>query len=170
MYDYKGINSFLQTQTGKVDPKDKKSDFIFTLRFDKTIFRVVILMHENYELDLSEGKFAELVGYEKKILTGKNNFVGVMVPNITRSVEWVFLHCNLISRRANDVPSDVLYSFSTPGLEVSYPFQKEPYRLEWHPVNKSMIYSIRIWVIDGRGNPRDLNGIDVAVSIMVEKE
>ena len=170
MYDYKGINSFLLTQTGKVDPKDKKSDFIFTLRFDKTILRVVILMHENYELDLSEGKFAELVGYEKKILTGKNNFVGVMVPNITRSVEWVFLHCNQISRRANDLPSDVLYSFSTPGLEVSYPFQKEPYRLEWHPVNKSMIYSIRIWVIDGRGNPRDLNGIDVAVSIMVEKE
>jgi len=59
MYDYKGINSFLQTQTGKVDPKDKKSDFIFTLRFEMTIFRVVILMHENYDLDLSEGKFAE---------------------------------------------------------------------------------------------------------------
>jgi len=52
MYDYKGINSVLQTQTGKVDTKDKKSDFIFTLRFDMTIFRVVILMHENYELDL----------------------------------------------------------------------------------------------------------------------
>ena len=74
MYDYSDINSFLQTQTGKVDPKDKDSDFIFTLYFDVTIFRVVILMHENYELDLSEGKFAELVGYEKKILTGKKEF------------------------------------------------------------------------------------------------
>ena len=31
IYDYKDINSFLQTQTGKVDPKDKDSDFIFTL-------------------------------------------------------------------------------------------------------------------------------------------
>ena len=70
MYDYSDINSFLQTQTGKVDPKDKDSDFIFTLYFDMTIFRVFILMHENYELDFSEGKFAELVGYEKKILTG----------------------------------------------------------------------------------------------------
>jgi len=71
-----------------------------------------------------------LLGYEKKILTGKKDFVGPMVPNITRSIDWVFRHCDLISRRANDVPSDVLHSFSTTGLQVSYPFQKEPYRLE----------------------------------------
>jgi len=66
MYDYSDINSFLQTQTGKVDPEDKDSDFISTLYFDMTIFRVVILMHENYELDLSEGEFAELLGNEKR--------------------------------------------------------------------------------------------------------
>ena len=171
MYDYSGINTFLQAQTGKVDPKDEDSKYIFTLYFDLTIFRVVILMDENYELDLSGNDFAELLGYEKKILLGgKKNFVGAMVPNITRSVDWVFLHCDLISRRANDVASDVLYSFSTTGLQVSCPFQKEPYRLEWHPVNKSEINSIRIWVTDGRNNPLDLNGIDVAVSIMIEKE
>ena len=130
MCDYSGINTFLQAQTGKVDPKDKDSKFIFTLYFDMTIFRVVILMDEYYELDLSGNDFAELLGYEKKILTEKKNFDGAMVPNITRNVNWVFLHCGLISRRANDVPSDVLYSFSTTGLQVSYPFQKEPYRLE----------------------------------------
>ena len=170
MYDYKDINSFLQTQTGKVDSKDKDSDFIFTLYFDMTIFRVVILMHENYELDLSQGAFAELLGYEKKILTGEKNYVGTIVPNITKSVDWVFLHCDLITRRANDVPSDVLCSFSTTGLQVSYPFRKEQYRLEWYPVNKSEINAIRIWVTDGRNNLLDLNGIDVAVSIMIEKE
>ena len=170
MDDYSGINSFIQTQTGKVDPEDKDSNFIFTLYFDMTIFRVVILMDENYELDLSGSDCAELLGYEKKILTGEKNFVGAMLPNITRSVDWVFLHCDLISWRANDVPSDVLHRFSTTGLQVIYPFHKEPYQLEWHPVNKSEINSIRIWVTDGRDNPLDLNGIDVAVSIMIEKE
>ena len=119
MYDYFSINSFLQTQTSEVDPEDKDSDFTFIPYFDMTIFRVVILMDENYELDLSGNDFAELLGYEKKILTGKKNFVEAMVPNITRSVDWVFLHCDLISRRANDVPSDVLPSFSTAGLQVS---------------------------------------------------
>ena len=68
MYDYSGINSFLQALTGKVDPQDEDGDFIFTLYFDMTIFRVVILMHENYELDLSRGDFAKLLGYEKKDL------------------------------------------------------------------------------------------------------
>ena len=74
MYGYSDINSFLQTQTGKVDPKDKDSDFIFILYFDMTIFRVVILMDENYELDLSEGEFAELLGYKKKDFDGKKGF------------------------------------------------------------------------------------------------
>ena len=127
-------------------------------------------MQEDYELDLSEGEFSRLLGYDKDIIKGKRNFVGARVPDITRSVDWMFLHCDLISRRANDVPSDVLYSFSTSGLEVSHPFLKEPYRLEWRPVNKSNINSIRIWVTDERGNSLDLNGIDVAVSIMIEKE
>ena len=59
-------------------------------------------MDENYELDLSENDFAELLGL------GEKNLVEAMVPNITTSVDWVFLHCDLISRQANYVPSDVL--------------------------------------------------------------
>ena len=133
MYDYSDINSFIQSQTGQ----DVSDDFIFTLYFDMTIFRVVILMHEDYELEHSEGEFARLVGYNKEILWGAS-FVGARVPDITRSVDWGFLHGDLISRRANDVPRDILYSFSTSGLQVTYPFQKEPIRLKWHPVNKTL--------------------------------
>ena len=59
MYDYKDINLFLQKHAGKVDPKDEDSAFIFNLYFDLTIYRVVILMHEDYELDLSQGSFSE---------------------------------------------------------------------------------------------------------------
>jgi len=36
MYDYSDINSFLQTQTGKVDPKDKDSDF-------HSVFRLYVI-------------------------------------------------------------------------------------------------------------------------------
>ena len=66
MYDYKRINTFLQKHISKVDPADKDSDYIFTMYFDMSIYRVVISMHENYELDFSQGAFAELLGYEKK--------------------------------------------------------------------------------------------------------
>ena len=168
MYDYKRINDYIQQQTGKVDATIKNGGYIFTIYFNMAIYRVFILIHDDYELDLSQGNFGELLGYDKRILSGGN--IGSKVPNITKSVDWVDLHCDLISRRTNNVPSDVLYSFSTSDLHVSYPFRKEPRRLEWQPVNKSNIEEIRVWVTDGRNNVLDLNGTDIAISLMIEKE
>ena len=133
-----------------------------------TIYRIVILMHKDYELDVSQGNFGELLGYGKSTFSG--DVVGRKVPNMTRSVDWVYLHCDLISRRTNNVPSDVLYSFSTADLQVSYPFRKEPRRLEWQPMNKSYIDAIRVRVTDGRNNILDLNGTDIAISLIIEEE
>ena len=168
MYDYKRINDYIQQHTGKVDPTNKNSQHIYTIYFSKITYRVFILIHNDYELDLSQGNFCELLGYDKEILSGAN--VGTKVPNITRCVDWEYLHCDLITRRTNNVPSDVLYSFSTVDLRVSYPFRKEPRRLEWQPVNKSSIDAIRVRVTDGRNNILDLNGTDIAISLMIKEE
>ena len=163
----KRINTFIQQHTGKVDPTDKDSAFIFNLHFDLSIYRIVILIHDDYELDSSQGNFAELLGYGKSILSGDS--VGRKVPNITRGVDWVYLHCDLITRRTTNVPSDVLYSFSTSDLQVSYPFRIEPFRLEWQSVNKSSIDKIRVWVTDGRNNILQLNDTDIAISTSIER-
>ena len=93
-----------------------------------------------------------------------------MIPNITRGVEWVFIHCDLISRRMNDIENDVLYTFSTTNLQVSYPFEKEPYRLECHPVNRTLINSVRVWITDGRNNILELNGLEMALTVMIKEE
>jgi len=98
------------------------------------------------------------------------NSVGNKIPNITRGVDWVYLHCDLITRRTNNVPRDVLYSFSTTDLQVSYPFKIEPLRLEWQPVNKSYINEIRVWVTDGRNNILRLNETDIAISLMIKEK
>ena len=168
MYDYKRINTFLQQHTGKVDPTNKNSEYIFTIHFEFSTYRILILVNPGYMLDLSQGNFNELLGYNKKILIGPT--IGDKVPNITRGVDWVYLHCDLISRKTNNVPSDMLYSFSTADLHISYPFQKEPRRLKWQPVNKKSIDAIRVWVTDGRNNILDLNGTDIALSLMIEKD
>ena len=168
MYNYKRINTFLQQHTGKVDPTKKDSDYIFTIHFEFSTYRILIIVHRDYELDLSQGNFNELLGYNKRILTGPS--FGDKVPNITRGVDWIYLHCDLISRRTNNISSDVLYSFSTADLHVSYPFHKEPRRLKWQPVNKSSINEIRVWVTDGRNNILDLNGTDIAMVLMIEKD
>ena len=168
MYDYQIINTFIQKHTGKVDPANKDSDYIFNIYFDISIYRVVALIQKDYELDLTQGNFGELLGFNKKIL--RDSSLGDKVPNITRSVDWVYLHCDLVTRKTNNIPSDVLYHFSTSKLNVSYPFEKEPRRLKWHPVNKSLINKIRVWVTDGRGNILELNGLDIAISLKLEKD
>ena len=78
MYDYKRINTFIQQHTGKVDPTNKDSDYIFPIYFDMSIYRIVTLIHDDYELDLSQGNFGELLGYGKTVLRG--DVVGRKVP------------------------------------------------------------------------------------------
>ena len=79
------MNAFIQKKIGKVDPSDKESDELFELCFDNTIYRAVILL-KDIEIDLSQGKFAELLGFEKKVLDQATN-ISKNIPNITRGVD-----------------------------------------------------------------------------------
>ncbi|KAL9962241.1 hypothetical protein ACROYT_G031323 [Oculina patagonica] len=81
---------------------------------------VTILIAKDYELDLREGNFSDLIGFEKKILNDANN-VGDHVPNLTRGVDWIYVHCDLVSRAVDNIEDDVLYTLSTSTLQISYP-------------------------------------------------
>ena len=109
MYNYDDLNSFIQKQIGEVDPTKSDSEQLFSLFFDNSVFRAVILLHNSVELDLSNETFADLLGIEKKVLDQTTN-VSKNVPNITRGVDWVYIHCNLIIREVQNVRSDVLFS------------------------------------------------------------
>lgn len=52
MYDYAELSKAIQAETGTVDPNDKTSDPIFTLYLHTTIFQVVILIADGYEIDI----------------------------------------------------------------------------------------------------------------------
>lgn len=127
------------------------------------------MIDSDYELDLSEGYISDLIGFDKKIYNDSTN-IGVRVPNLTRGVDWIYVHCDLISREVDNIESDVLFTLSTATLVVSYPFSKEPYRLLWHPVNKYRINSIRIRISDGNGNTLFLNDQPVALSVIIEEK
>ena len=75
-----------------------------------------------------------------KVLQSVNN-TSDRVPNITRDVDWVYIHCDLISRKVSGVGSDVLLH-----LAICYPFSKERKRLSLFPVQKQTIYSLRVCV------------------------
>ena len=170
MYNYNDLNSFMQKKLGKKDPTDEHSEELFTLFFDGSIFRAVILLDNSIELDLSSGTFADLLGFGKKVLDQTTN-ISKNVPNITRGVDWVSIHCDHITREVTNVGSDVLFSLPTTSLaDVSYSFSKEPRRLSWHPVNKHSIQSIRVYVTDGRNGILDMNDLDLAISLFIKDE
>ena len=77
------------------------------------------------------------------------------------------MHFDFITRDANDAESDVLYSLSTVCHNVSYPLKEEPLHLEFHPVNTSAVNSVRIWIMDVQNAILNLNGLAVALSLMI---
>ena len=166
MYTYDDLNSFIQKKIGK---EGKDSEELFTLFFDSTIFRAVILLDSTIEIDLSSGKFADLLGFEHKILDSTTN-ISKFVPNITRGVDWIFIHCDLITRDVKNVGADVMISLPTSTRRISESFSVEPRRLQWHNVNKSQVDSIRVYVTDGRNGILDMNGLDMAISVFIEEE
>ena len=169
MYSYDDINSFMQKQLGKKDPADNKSAELFTLFFEYSILRSVIVLDSTIELDFSTGTFADLLGFEKKVISAETN-ISKFVPNITSGVDWIFIHCDLITRDVRNVGSDVLFSISTLTHNVSEIISEQPLRLEWFSVNKNVIQEIRVYVTDGRNNIVDLNGQDMAISIFVDDD
>ena len=169
MYSYDDLNNVMQKQLGKKDPADDKSKELFTLFFDYSVLRSVIVLDSTIELDFSTGSFAELLGFEKKTISGETN-ISKFVPNITRGVDWIFIHCDLITRDVKNIGADVLFSLPTATHDVGSIISTQPLRLEWFAVNKNLIQEIRVYVTDGRNNIVDLNEQDMAISIFVDDD
>ena len=169
MYGYDDFNNFTQKQLGKKDPADDTSKELFNLFFDFSILRVVIVLDSTIEMDFSTGTFADLIGFEKKIISQETN-ISKFIPNITRSVDWIFIHCDLITREVKHVGSDVLFAIPTSTYQVGQIITEQPLRLEWFPVNKNLVQEIRVYLTDGRNNIVDLNGQNMALSIFVDDD
>ena len=109
MYDYKRINTFVQQHTGRVDSANKDSDYIFTIYFDVSIYRVVTLIHNDYELDLSQGNFGELLGYGKSTFSG--DIVGRKVQ-ISQEVLIGYIYTAILSHAEQTMFQAMCYTVS----------------------------------------------------------
>ena len=129
------------------------------IRFDvnSATNRFLIIL-DKCQVDLSEGKLHELLGFEPKIYkeainTGEHN------GNISRGVDRVLIHCSLVSDSyQNKFSSDILYSFtptSPPGALINI----EPFKPKYLPIRgRDYIYSIGIRLTDQLNRPINFNG------------
>ena len=168
VWNYVDFNNFLKdnTKTGTAS----NPSFPVTLEFDDTIFRTIITLAQNYQLDLTQSDFNDLIGFNKKIITNSEN-IGEYIPNLSQDREILNIHCDLISDSLVDGDeTDIIYSFSTSTLTPSYSFTQEPRRVQFNPVNKNTINKIRIYITDGKRIIIDLNHSDTSFSLVLREK
>ena len=169
VWDYEGLNDFIQKAT-VVEQAGQADIFPINLAFSSTTFRVTITLADNYQLDLTQSNFNDLIGFDKKILKDKVN-LGPRVPNFSQDTDMLNVHCDLTSDSLVDgEESDIIFSFSTSVLRPSYSFTLEPMRVTFSPVNKNRIGSIQIYITDGKRRIVNLNGADTAFSLILKKQ
>ena len=169
VWEYEGMNEFIQKAT-VVKQAGEKDFFPINLSFSSTTFRVRITLATNYQLDLTQSNFYDLIGFDKKILKDEVN-LGPRVPNLSQDTEMLNVHCDLTNSSLVDgEESDIIYSFSTSTLRRSYGFTMEPMRVTFSPVNKNRISSIRVYITDGKRRIVNLNGADTAFSLILKKQ
>ena len=82
----------------------------------------------------------------------------------------MYIHYNLVTNSIVDGSyGDVIYVVSTANLTRSYPFEKEPIRIKYCEVNKTIINSIRIYITDFSGRIINLNGVDTSFTLMLRE-
>ena len=164
-YSYQELNSYIQSEiTSNGHTKDGIS-----IKFVSPLFKVLLTLKSGFQLDLKTGDFGKLIGFEKKIYTTSG--YSPNLPDITRSVDNVFIHTNIISDTiVSGTPSDVLYRFSVDNLPVSYPFHIEPRRAQFSKINTNRIQDLRIYITDELNRPLNLNNIPISLILNVKEK
>ena len=123
-----------------------------------------ITFETNYQIDLTGGNFADLIGFNKTII--RSSSYGTTLPDITRSLNVIQIHTNIGSESIiSGKSTDVIYQFPTDELPPSFPFKKEGRRLLFNKIKTNRIKGLRIYITDSLGREVDVNGIPVNLNL-----
>ena len=133
IFDYGDINELIHKRIGKTG---------ISVLFDLTTYKVFIQLANGFQIDFTKsGNFNVLLGFEKKIVSSSE--YGANFPNITNSVDNLYLRCNLLSDSIiSGKRSNVLYTFSTSTKTRSMPFEIQPYNYLWSKINTKTITEV----------------------------
>ena len=166
VYDYDDLNEFIQQKIGLL--ADGKN-YGIKIIFDFSTYKVFIQLDENYQIDFAgSGNFHDLLGFKKERLKG--SAYGDFLPNITNSIDNIYLRYSLLSDSIIDGKrSDVLFTFPTNTKTRSLPFREHP-QIDylWNKINTNYISEVRFWMTDDKNREVDLNGIDVSLAIVMK--
>ena len=163
VWNYVDFNDYIkgETQTGTAS----NPSFSITLEFNDSIFRVIITLAQNYQLDLTKSNFNNLIGFNKKILTASVN-EGDYIPNLSQDREILNIHCDLISDSLVDGnETDIIYSFSTSTLTLNETrnITSDSLNFVEHVGDDNMVHKVykRVKYLKTKPNSQNLQSIEV---------
>ena len=173
MYTYSDLNDYLQHYMKKKGHKttDAKKDDVYyvNLTFVLSTYKILIKIDNNYQLDLRNSKFGELIGFTEKIAT-KTEY-GTILPNITNSIDMIYINTDGITNSIlNGVNSNTLAVIPTDNLTRSFPFTFEPRRLLFNEVSQLNISQMRFYITDSLGRPIGPNKIDWFMTLILRSK
>jgi len=167
MYSYDDLSDYINDviEDNKDQPSDKNKVGV-KIYFVLSSYRVIVELGENWQLDIRNSTFGDLIGFEPKIIT-KTDY-STKLPNITNSIDTIHLNCDIVTDSITDGKfSNTLAIIPTDNLTRSYPFSFEPKRALFSPISKTTISEMRITITDSIGRPIDLNGIDWHMTLIL---
>ena len=163
MYTYSDLNDYLHQymkKKGHITTDDKTGDkYHINQTFVLSTYETLIQIDNNYQLDLRNSKFGELIGFTEKIVN-KTEY-GTILPKITNSTDMIYINTDAITNSIlNGVNTNILAVIPTDNLTRSFPFTFEPRRLLFNEVSQLNISQMRFYITDSLGRPVGLNKID----------
>ena len=115
-------------------------------------YKILIQIDNNYQLDLRNSKFGELIGFTEKIVKKKTEYGDDNLPNITNSIDMIYINTDAITNSIlNCVNTNTLAVIPTDNLKRSFPFTFEPRRLLFNEVSQLNISQMRFYITDSLG-------------------
>ena len=173
MYTYADLNDYLHQHMKKKGHKttdDKTGDkYHINLIFVLSTYKILVEIDNNYQLDLRNSKFGELIGFTEKIVD-KTEY-GTILPNITNSIDMIYINTDAITNSIlNGVNTNTLAVIPTDKLIRSFPFTFEPRRLLFNEVSQLKISQMRFYITDSLGRPIGLNTTDWFMTLILRSK
>ena len=165
MYSYDDINEYINkaiTQNDEISNNRVGIKIYFVL----TSYRVVVELDNQWQLDIRNSNFGELIGFEPILI--KTTSYSSKLPNITNSVDSIHVNCDIVTDSITDGRySNTLVVIPTDNLTRSYPFSFEPKRSLYSTISKTNINEMRIYITDSLGRSINLNGINWYINLII---
>ena len=95
MYSYDDLSDYINDVINENDDQPSNNRVSIKIYFVSTSYRVVVELGNQWQLDLRNSTFGDLIGYEPQILTTTS--YSTKLPNITNSVDSLHINCDIVT-------------------------------------------------------------------------